>query len=79
VSELVVRYFIFNSCSVASNSIAEFAQGKVDPHEAGKKGGETGGSAGGSASGGSGGDDYKPTEHDGLRKDGQPDGRVKGN
>ncbi|KPI40189.1 uncharacterized protein AB675_11461 [Cyphellophora attinorum] len=57
----------------------QFAQGKVDPVEAGKKGGETGGSTGGSASGGSGGDDYKPTEHGGLRQDGQPDGRVKGN
>ena len=59
----------------------EFAQGKVDPVEAGKMGGKTGGSAGGQASGGSGsgGDDYKPTQHDGLRKDGQPDGRVKGN
>ena len=55
----------------------EFAGGKVDPHEAGKKGGMAGGSAGGQAS--SGGDDYKPTENDGLRKDGQPDGRVKGN
>lgn len=34
----------------------EFAQGKVDPVEAGKQGGQTGGSAGGSASssGGSG-------------------------
>jgi len=56
----------------------EFAHGKVDPHEAGKAGGQTGGSAGGSASGSS-GEDYKPTENDGLRKDGQPDGRVKGN
>ncbi|KKY34514.1 hypothetical protein UCDDA912_g05517 [Diaporthe ampelina] len=56
----------------------EFAQGKVDPHEAGAQGGKTSGTSGG-ASGGSGGDDYKPTENDGLRKDGQPDGRVKGN
>ncbi|KAE9374661.1 hypothetical protein N431DRAFT_481828 [Stipitochalara longipes BDJ] len=31
----------------------EFAQGKVDPVEAGKQGGQTGGSAGGSSSGGS--------------------------
>ena len=52
-----------------------FAQGQVDPHEAGKKGGETGGSAGGQTSG-SGGADYKPTENDGLRKDGQPDGEI---
>lgn len=58
----------------------QFAGGKVDPVEAGKQGGQTGGSAGGQSSGGSsGGDDYKPTENDGLRKDGQPDGRVKGN
>lgn len=55
----------------------EFAGGKVDPVEAGKKGGQTGGSAGGQAS--SDGNDYKPTENNGLRKDGQPDGRVKGN
>lgn len=33
----------------------EFAGGKVDPHEAGKKGGETGGEAGGASSGGSSG------------------------
>ncbi|KAK5097786.1 hypothetical protein LTR70_002828 [Exophiala xenobiotica] len=31
----------------------QFAQGKVDPVEAGKEGGVTGGSAGGQASGGS--------------------------
>lgn len=63
----------------ANATAAEFAQGKVDPVEAGKDGGKTGGSAGGSSSGGSGGDDYKPTENDGLKKDGTPDGRVKGN
>ena len=33
----------------------QFAQGQVDPVEAGKQGGQTGGSAGGQASGGSGG------------------------
>ncbi|KAF7503190.1 hypothetical protein GJ744_004223 [Endocarpon pusillum] len=33
----------------------EFAHGKVDPSEAGKKGGETGGSAGGHASSGTSG------------------------
>lgn len=61
----------------------EFAHGKVDPHTAGAKGGKD--SGGGTdrsqtqASTGSSGDDYKPTENDGLRKDGQPDGRVKGN
>ncbi|KAK2616818.1 hypothetical protein QQS21_000195 [Conoideocrella luteorostrata] len=63
----------------------EFAHGKVDPHEAGKAGGKTTGdgsnnySENSSGDTGSSGGDYKPTEHDGLRKDGQPDGRVKGN
>lgn len=60
---------------------SEFAHGKVDPHKAGAKGGNQSGDGSGvtqSSSGGSGGD-YKPTEHDGLRKDGEPDGRVKGN
>ncbi|KAJ4154786.1 hypothetical protein LMH87_000064 [Akanthomyces muscarius] len=59
----------------------EFAHGKVDPHKAGAKGGNQSGDGTGetqSASDNSGGD-YKPTEHDGLRKDGEPDGRVKGN
>lgn len=42
----------------------EFADGKVDPVEAGRQGGKQGGSAGGATSGGSDGDDYKPTEHD---------------
>ncbi|TVY37473.1 hypothetical protein LOCC1_G006982, partial [Lachnellula occidentalis] len=57
----------------------EFAQGQVDPHEAGKAGGKTSGSGGssGGSSASSGGGDYKPTEHDGLTKDGKPDGRVK--
>ncbi|GIZ39672.1 hypothetical protein CKM354_000304700 [Cercospora kikuchii] len=54
----------------------QFAQGAVDPVEAGKKGGNTSGSGSSDDSGSSGGD-YKPTENDGLRKDGQPDGRVK--
>ena len=55
--------------------IAEFAYGKVDPHEAGKEGGH---SSGGSGDGGdAGGDNYKPTDNDGLTKDGKPDGRVK--
>ena len=35
----------------------EFAQGKVDPHEAGKAGGQTSGTG----TGNSGGDNYKPT------------------
>ncbi|KAF3020269.1 hypothetical protein E8E14_012827 [Neopestalotiopsis sp. 37M] len=57
----------------------EFAHGKVDPHEAGKKGGHTSGSGGlGSDSSAQGGD-YKPTEHQGLTKSGEPDRRVKGN
>ncbi|KAI9149049.1 hypothetical protein HJFPF1_11095 [Paramyrothecium foliicola] len=59
----------------------EFAHGKVDPHSAGQKGGsttdaDTGSSGLGSSSDGG---DYKPTEHGGLKKDGNPDGRVKGN
>ena len=59
----------------------EFAGGKVDPVEAGRKGGQSsGGSSDGSDdSSGSTGGDYKPTDHGGLRKDGEPDGRVKGN
>ena len=56
----------------------EFAGGKVDPVEAGRQGGKSSGTPGGQSQS-SGGDDYKPTENDGLRKDGQPDGRVKGN
>lgn len=59
----------------------EFAGGKVDPVEAGREGGQA--SGGSSSSGNSdrniGDGDYKPTENDGLRKDGQPDRRVKGN
>lgn len=55
--------------------MGEFAGGKVDPVEAGKKGGQTSGSgSGGSAQ--SGGDKYKPSEHDGLKQDGTPDKRV---
>ncbi|EKJ70900.1 hypothetical protein HYE68_004063 [Fusarium pseudograminearum] len=59
----------------------EFAHGKVDPHEAGGQGGKTSGSgsSGGLESTSDDSGDYKPTEHDGLRKDGKPDGRVKGN
>ncbi|KAG0645549.1 hypothetical protein D0Z07_8791 [Hyphodiscus hymeniophilus] len=57
----------------------EFAHGKVDPHEAGKQGGHTSGGSGttGTDSGSADGDNYKPTENDGLTKDGKPDGRVK--
>ncbi|MCJ1256285.1 hypothetical protein MMC24_004106 [Lignoscripta atroalba] len=57
----------------------EFAQGKVDPVEAGKQGGATSGSGSGSGSdsgSGSGGENYKPTEHGGLKEDGTTDGRV---
>lgn len=75
VSDAFVQHAVY----ISTNELKEFAQGKVDPVEAGKKGGQTGGSAGGSSSGGSGGDDYKPTENDGLKKDGTPDQRVKGN
>ncbi|KAF7536014.1 hypothetical protein G7054_g4906 [Neopestalotiopsis clavispora] len=58
----------------------EFAHGKVDPHEAGKKGGHTSGSGGlGSDDSSAQGGDYKPTAHGGQRKDGEPDRRVKGN
>ncbi|KAF3768707.1 hypothetical protein M406DRAFT_337085 [Cryphonectria parasitica EP155] len=57
----------------------EFAQGKVDPHEAGKQGGKASGLGSASGGGDGGGDAYKPTENDGLTKDGKPDGRVKGN
>lgn len=58
----------------------QFAHGKVDPVEAGKKGGSaSGGSATADTQANETGGDYKPTEHGGLRQDGQPDGRVKGN
>lgn len=57
----------------------EFAQGKVDPHEAGKQGGKSSGTGGtgGSTETSTGGGTYKPTEHGGLKEDGTPDGRVK--
>ncbi|KAG5925858.1 hypothetical protein E4U42_003875 [Claviceps africana] len=65
----------------AADRMAEFAYGKVDPHKAGHEGGKTSGSGGGGSSetASSGDGDYKPTENDGLRKDGKPDQRVKGN
>ncbi|KAF4962498.1 hypothetical protein FSARC_9421 [Fusarium sarcochroum] len=56
----------------------EFAHGKVDPHKAGEQGGKTTDGGSGDSTGSTGGD-YKPTEHGGLKKDGSPDGRVKGN
>lgn len=55
----------------------EFAQGKVDPHEAGAQGGKASGIGGGDSGSGSTGSDYKPTEHGGMKQDGTPDGRVK--
>ncbi|KAK5047710.1 hypothetical protein LTR84_006375 [Exophiala bonariae] len=57
----------------------EFAHGKVDPHEAGKQGGQTGGTSDSSSGGSS---DNQGAAHkggDGLRKDGQPDQRLKQN
>jgi hypothetical protein len=36
------------------------------------------GKIGGKTSGTTDGETYKPTEHDGLKEDGSPDGRVKG-
>jgi uncharacterized membrane protein YgcG len=42
-----------NSRFTQSNISTEFAQGKVDPVEAGKQGGATGGESGGASSGGS--------------------------
>lgn len=76
-----------NNNKSGGSAKGEFAHGKVDPVEAGKKGGKASGSSSNkndndnndnNDSNNSGGD-YKPKEHDGLRKDGQPDGRVKGN
>lgn len=58
-------------------SVIEFAHGKVDPHEAGKQGGSVGGTASDNSGSDSTGSDYKPMEHGGMRKDGQPDGRTK--
>ncbi|KAI9162896.1 Metallocarboxypeptidase A [Paramyrothecium foliicola] len=52
----------------------EFAHGQVDPQAAGQQGGQTGGSTNSSST--SSGEKYKPSEHGGLREDGQPDGRV---
>jgi len=56
-----------------------FAHGKVDPHEAGAQGGKSSGTGEGDTSSSTEGGDYKPTENDGLKKDGTPDMRVKGN
>ncbi|KIW15001.1 hypothetical protein PV08_07788 [Exophiala spinifera] len=61
-----------------------FAHGKVDPHEAGKKGGQSSGGSGGNSGSGTGGGSENPQGAsnlggDGLRKDGQPDQRLKQN
>jgi hypothetical protein len=55
VSALAVRRLLKHSYIrlTCSNISTEFAQGKVDPVEAGKQGGVTGGESGGSSSGGS--------------------------
>lgn len=74
--------FLLSTLSIRCLTVySEFAHGKVDPHKAGAKGGNQSGDGSGEtqSSSGSSGGDYKPTEHDGLRKDGEPDGRVKGN
>lgn len=58
----------------------QFAHGKVDPVEAGKKGGQQSGTGESTSSGSS--DNNPGAAHvggDGLRKDGQPDQRLKQN
>lgn len=59
----------------------EFAHGKVDPVEAGKKGGHSSGGGGGSDGSGSSENPQGASNlgGDGLRKDGQPDQRLKQN
>lgn len=46
--------------------------------QAGRKGGQASGSGGSDSTGSSGsdGDNYKPSEHGGMTKDGKPDGRM---
>ena len=59
----------------------QFAGGKVDPVEAGKKGGQQSGTGDGPSSGGS-SENNPGAAHvggEGLRKDGQPDQRLKMN
>lgn len=59
----------------------EFAHGKVDPVEAGKQGGSSSGGSS-SSSGSSGSENPQGASNlggDGLRKDGQPDQRMKQN
>ena len=56
---------------ITTETKGQFAGGKVDPVEAGKKGGQTSGTAsGGDSASAQQGSDYKPTENDGLRKGG---------
>ena len=57
----------------------EFAYGKVDPSAAGAEGGKTGGTAGGQSSGSDENQGSANLGGDGLRKDGQPDQRLKQN
>lgn len=58
----------------------DFAHGKLDPHEVGKKGGSVGGGQElHEAQQNEIGDSYKPSENDGLTKSGEPDKRMKGN
>ncbi|KAL6252971.1 hypothetical protein RBB50_000690 [Rhinocladiella similis] len=56
-----------------------FAHGKVDPHEAGKKGGQSSGGSDGSSGGSENPQGASGLGGDGLRKDGQPDQRLKQN
>ncbi|KAJ9625334.1 uncharacterized protein PV06_07566 [Exophiala oligosperma] len=56
-----------------------FAHGKVDPHEAGKKGGQSSGSSDSSSGGSENSQGASNLGGDGLRKDGQPDQRLKQN
>ncbi|KIW89974.1 uncharacterized protein Z519_09404 [Cladophialophora bantiana CBS 173.52] len=59
-----------------------FAYGKVDPHEAGKKGGQTSGTGSSDSSSAGGSDNPQGAAHlggEGLRKDGEPDQRLKMN
>lgn len=57
----------------------EFAGGKVDPVEAGRKGGSSSGGGGSSDTGSENPQGASGLGGDGLRKDGQPDQRLKQN
>ena len=59
---------------------SSFGGGKVDPSAAGQKGGSvTGGDELHRAQENEVGDNYKPSENDGLTQSGEPDKRMKGN